>query len=197
MNPYEILGVPQGADEETIKKAYKELVKKYHPDQYANNPLSDLAEEKLKEINEAYRMLMNQKGGTAGSGSRQSSSYSGNPSFANIRQLIQSGRSTEAEQILDSMREQTAEWNYLKGVIAIQRGWFDRAVNYLNTAVRMDPQNFEYRNALAQLNQRVNTYRNVGNMNGYGRNTECDCCTKLVCADCCCECMGGDLISCC
>ena len=50
MNPYEVLGVPQGADEETIKKAYKELVKKYHPDQYANNPLSDLAEEKLKGL---------------------------------------------------------------------------------------------------------------------------------------------------
>ena len=198
MNPYEVLGVPQGADEETIKKAYKELVKKYHPDQYANNPLSDLAEEKLKEINEAYHMLMNGKGGSANStGSGYNRSYGGSSGFANVRQLIQSGRITEAEQILDGMREQSAEWNFLKGMIAIQRGWFDRAVNYLNTAVRMDPQNLEYRSALAQLNQRVNTYRNVGDSNGYGRNTECDCCTKLICADCCCECMGGDLISCC
>lgn len=198
MNPYEVLGVPQGADEETIKKAYKELVKKYHPDQYANNPLSSLAEEKLKEVNEAYSMLMNGKSGSAGAGGQQrSGSYSGNASFANVRQLIQSGRITEAEQILDGMRDQSAEWHYLKGVIAIQRGWFDRAVGYLNTAVRMDPQNFEYRNTLAQLNQRVNSYRNMGDMNGYGRNTECDCCTKLICADCCCECMGGDLISCC
>lgn len=197
MNPYEVLGVPQGADEETIKKAYKDLVKKYHPDQYANNPLSDLAEEKLKEVNEAYHMLMNQKGRSTSSGSSQYNSYSGNPGFANIRQLIQAGRITEAEQLLDSMTEQTAEWHYLKGIIAIQRGWFDRAVNHLNTAVRMDPQNFEYRNTLAQLNQRVNSYRNVGDMSGYGRNTECDCCTKLICADCCCECMGGDLISCC
>ena len=198
MNPYEVLGVPQGADEETIKKAYKELVKKYHPDKYANNPLADLAEEKLKEINEAYNMLTNNKGGSYQSSQSRQSSYSGSdPSFANIRQLIQSGRITEAEQILDGMQQRSAEWNYLKGIIAIQRGWFDRAVSYLNTAVQMDPQNFEYRNTLAQLNQRVRTYRNVGDMNGYGRNTECDCCTKLVCADCCCECMGGDLISCC
>ena len=58
MNPYEVLGVPENASEEEIKKAYKELVKKYHPDKYQDNPLADLAEEKLQEVNEAYDMLM-------------------------------------------------------------------------------------------------------------------------------------------
>ena len=57
-NPYEVLGIKEGTNAEGIKKAYKELVRKYHPDQYQNNPLSDLAEEKLKEINEAYDYLM-------------------------------------------------------------------------------------------------------------------------------------------
>ena len=58
MNPYEVLGVSENASDEEIKKAYKELVKKYHPDKYQDNPLADLAEEKLQEINEAYDILM-------------------------------------------------------------------------------------------------------------------------------------------
>lgn len=53
MNPYEVLRRSENATDEEIKKAYKELVKKYHPDKYHNNPLADLAEEKLQEINEA------------------------------------------------------------------------------------------------------------------------------------------------
>ena len=53
-DPYSVLGVDQNASDEEIKKAYRELARKYHPDNYQNNPLADLAEEKMKEINEAY-----------------------------------------------------------------------------------------------------------------------------------------------
>ena len=61
MNPYEILGISENADEETIKKAYRKLVKQYHPDQYMDNPLSNLADDKLKEINQAYDMIKDKK----------------------------------------------------------------------------------------------------------------------------------------
>ena len=57
-DPYSVLGVSPNASDEEIKKAYRELVKKYHPDNYANNPLADLAEDKMKEVNEAYDAIV-------------------------------------------------------------------------------------------------------------------------------------------
>ena len=63
MNPYEVLGVKPGASQEEIKSAYRKLVKQYHPDQYVDNPLKDLAQEKLAEVNKAYDMLKNNNGG--------------------------------------------------------------------------------------------------------------------------------------
>ena len=57
-NPYKVLGIKEGASYDEIKRAYRELAKKYHPDRYQNNPLADLAEEKMREINEAYDALM-------------------------------------------------------------------------------------------------------------------------------------------
>ena len=59
-NPYDVLGVPQNASDDEIKKAYRELTRKYHPDANVNNPLADLAEEKFKEVQEAYDEIMRQ-----------------------------------------------------------------------------------------------------------------------------------------
>ena len=57
-NPYEVLGVSPNATESEIKTAYRNLAKKYHPDKYTNSPLADVAEEKMKEVNEAYDAIM-------------------------------------------------------------------------------------------------------------------------------------------
>ena len=72
-DPYEVLGVSRNASQDEIKKAYLELVKKYHPDKYQGNPLADLAEEKLQEVNEAYNMIAGKNGssGTYQYGSQQ------------------------------------------------------------------------------------------------------------------------------
>ena len=81
-NPYEVLGVAPSASDDEVKKAYRELSRKYHPDSYANNPLSDLAEEKFKEVQEAYDQIMKQRerGGNAG-GQSYNYGYSGNQSY--------------------------------------------------------------------------------------------------------------------
>ena len=56
-NPYKILGVSPNASDEEIKKVYRELVRKYHPDRYTDSDLADLANEKMKEINAAYEEI--------------------------------------------------------------------------------------------------------------------------------------------
>ena len=187
MNPYEVLGVSENADEETIKKAYRELVKKYHPDKYVNNPLADLAAEKMKEINKAYDMLTGkgttQNGSSYGSSQGgQSYNTSGNASFAAIRSLIAQSRITEALNMLNSM-PRTAEWYYLSGVIRIRSGMYEQGISFLREAVRLEPNNMEYANALNNVMNRTTTYTT-----GTGGTTSgcLECCTTLMCLRCCC-----------
>ena len=161
-DPYEVLGVPHGASEDEIKKAYRELARKYHPDNYANNPLADLAQEKMKEINEAYATLM--KGGRqqadAGStGGQRSSAGSTSSPLYEIRRRIQLGDLDGAEAGLNAVSARTAEWYYLRGVIAQRRGWMDEAAQNFRIAVNMEPQNLEYRNALSSVGSGAYTYR--------------------------------------
>ena len=61
MNPYKVLGVSENASQEEIRKAYLTLVKKYHPDRYTDEAMKELANEKLKEVNQAYEMLVKKK----------------------------------------------------------------------------------------------------------------------------------------
>ena len=60
-DPYQVLGVPSTATDEEVKKAYRDLARKYHPDNYHDNPLADLAQERMKEINEAYEAVQSQR----------------------------------------------------------------------------------------------------------------------------------------
>ena len=170
-DPYEVLGVPHGASEDEIKKAYRELARKYHPDNYANNPLADLAQEKMKEINEAYATLM--KGGRqqadAGSTGGQRS---------------QLGDLDGAEAGLNAVSARTAEWYYLRGVIAQRRGWMDEAAQNFRIAVNMEPQNLEYRNALSSVGSGAYTYRQTQYSDG--SDELCGLCSSLMCLNCLC-----------
>jgi molecular chaperone DnaJ len=197
-NPYEVLGVREGSSAEEIKRAYKDLVRKYHPDQYQNNPLSDLAEEKLKEINEAYDYLMKQHEGV-GNTSFDGGYRGGDESLLQARNYINTGNILAAEQLLERSGSRNAEWFYLKGIVSMRKGWYNEAYTQLQTAVNMDPGNVEYRNAYNSIN-----YSNRGfqassyNRRSYNNDPDlCQICTCLYCTDCCCECGGGDFISCC
>ena len=183
-DPYEVLGVQHGASEEEIKRAYKELVRKYHPDKYVDNPLADLAQEKMKEINEAYDMLM--KGGSTTTQSRTSYGGSGGGQLYEVRRLIQTGQLDAAEAMLDGIANHNAEWYYLRGVIAKRRGWMDEAAQNFRIAVSMDPTNVEYRSALNSSGAGAYSYR----QQGYGMNQSddcCDLCSTLICLNCLCN----------
>lgn len=207
-DPYKVLGVSRDATDDEIKKAYRDLARKYHPDNYVNNPLSDLVEEKMKEINEAYDQIQKQRaGGSNGSGyssgtytenGQTYSSYYGN--FIKIRELINAGKYSEADIILDSVSaaDRSAEWNFLKGCVLTQRGWYYDAQKYFETACYMDPDNAEYRTALNNIRSSASEYgAGYRTANDAGGCSGCDICSGLLCADCLCECFGGDLIRCC
>lgn len=203
MNPYEVLGVKQGATQEEIKSAYRKLVKQYHPDQYGDNPLKELAQEKLTEINKAYEMLKNGGGSSNNSSysNNANSSYSGGYSnnvgeYSEIRRLIQMRNNAEAERRLNSMGNRDAEWHFLYGAVQLNKGWFDSALSNIEKACQMDPNNFEYRQSLNQLKMRSSGYANPYR-SAQGGVDACTCCNNLICADCLCEMMGGDLIGCC
>lgn len=190
-NPYEILGVSRNDSDDKIKAAYRELAKKYHPDNYADNPLSDLADEKMKEINEAYDSIMNErKGGGHASGDTGGYSAYQNQGFSEIRLYIQRNELEKAQTMLDavSINERNAEWYYLNGSVQYKRGWFDNAYTNFATAYRMNPSNPEYRAALNHINMQrsgSNPYRTGADMQGC---TPCDICQGLMCLNCLCNC---------
>ena len=211
-DPYKVLGVSRNASEEEIKAAYKALVKKYHPDQYQDNPLAEFAEEKMAEINSAYDAIIEERRSGRSSYSYSDSAYdSGYDSYGsysdpgvdymNSRRIISSGNITQADQMLDNVPEasRNAEWFFLKGNIAYSRGWLDQAYNYFGEACRLDPGNSEYNAAFNRMNQQGSGYMQ-GNpqytTRSSGSSDACDCLSTLCIADCCCECMGGDLIRC-
>ncbi len=210
-DPYRVLGVSPNASEDEIKKAYRELARKYHPD--VNNG-SAAAEAKMKEVNEAYSTIMKMRregtsgssqshqgyggygnssygnsnpygnyGGYGGYGGRSQGGYTqSSPRMQAVRNYIQARHFQEALHLLEEMNERTAEWYFLAGEANLGLGNRIAALNYARQAVSMDPNNFEYRSLLSRLEGSSHFYQTNGEEHGF--NIPSAICSN-PCAICC------------
>lgn len=200
MNPYEVLGISRNASDEEVKRAYRELSRKYHPDSYINNPLSSLAEEKFKQVQEAYDKIMKERSGNSYSNNYNNFS---NDRFEEVYRSLDERNYPKAIRLLEGMSERDARWHYLSAIANVGMGNSIRATELARIAVSIEPSNPEYRNLLDRLSMQrdryAGGYRGNYGMN-YRRENDLDRATNMLCnlwlADQLCECMGGDLFRC-
>ena len=212
-DPYEVLNVPSTATDDEVKKAYHALARKYHPDNYHDNPLADLAQEKMKEVNAAYDAIQRERSGRTSAGYAQSYGAAYQTRQSGYQQQYQDtseesrilhqvrwsvmmgGNLDQAERMLAQVSEQSrnGEWYFLMGQVCYRRGWVDEARRYYQTACAKDPGNGEYRQALDNVSSRGSAYR----PNGYGMSSTCGghLCGPLACS--CLLCNPGYWLCCC
>lgn len=203
-DPYSVLGVSKDATDDQIKNAYREKARKYQENDYSNGPLSEIAARKMQELDDAYdHIIAERRAGGYSSASQSGSTYTQSsytpPTYSAIRDKIRRNELEAAQDLLNGIPEisRIAEWYYLQGMIQQKKGWANAAYENYAKAYSMDSSNPEY----ARAYQGMNNQRNGGYRTATNRSDNdcsfCSICQGLVCADCCCECMGGDLIPCC
>ena len=218
-NPYRVLGIPEGATQEEIKKAYRKKAKEYHPDLHPDDPT---VTQKMSEVNEAYDMLMNPEKYT---NQRQQRSYESSQSYrpyyggfgfddffgyghASHKPQAQADDSMDILRAIDAINthrydlalnilnnvastHRNARWYYLSAIANMELGNEVTALEHIQRAVQLEPNNMAYRQILAQLRQTGETYRRNGR--AYHMDTAqmqkfcCQlCAAQLFCRFCCC-----------
>jgi molecular chaperone DnaJ len=219
-DPYQVLGISRGATDEEIKKAYRNLSRKYHPDANINNPNKDAAEEKFKQVQQAYDQIMKEKEMGASGGYGNYGSYGGFGDFGfggyQNRQsnaggseyenrmraaanYIQSRHFKEALNVLNSVQERNALWYYYSAIANNGVGNNVMALEHAKQASAMEPGNFQYRQLVQQLEGGGMWYRDMQGPFYQHSTGGSDFCLKLCIANmiCNCCCGGGGTIFCC
>lgn len=187
-DPYSILGVSRNASDDEVKKAYRNLSRKYHPDSNMNNPNKDLAEEKFKQIQAAYEQIMNRRTGSSspfedfdgfwGFG-RQSHANEEDRYMQVAANYINNGHYAEALNVLGQIENKNANWYYLSAYANYGVGNNGLALEHAKKAVEMEPYNRSYQELVSMIESGGNWYQSRRGSYGqnpmYGNN----CCTRL------------------
>lgn len=209
LDPYQTLGISRGASDEEIKKAYRNLSRKYHPDANINNPNKAEAEEKFKQVQQAYDQIMKEKEqgscgyggyGNYGFGGYQSRQNSGSEYESYMRaaaNYIQSRHFKEALNVLNSMQERNAMWYYYSAIANSGAGNNVMALSHAKQAASMEPSNYQYQQLVQQLEGGGMWYRDMqGPFREYSSGGS-DLCLKLCVLNMFCNlCCGGGICWC-
>ena len=204
-NPFIILGVNEfTVTQSELEDAYKKERAKYADDVFLEGEPGRLAATRVSEIDQAYAEALEKLK------TRASFTNTG-VSYTEIEAQIRAKNYNDAQNMLDGITNRDAEWHFLQSVIYYKKGWISESKIQLERAVALEPHNPKYKSELDKMNG-ANAQSNQQHFNhSYGYNqganrsysqqrpqaSTCDCCTTLCALDCCCECMGGDLITCC
>lgn len=191
-DPYLVLGVSRDATNDEIKKAYRALCRKYHPDVNRDNPNQDEYKQRFTEVGEAYRTIMDERSGKTSSYSGHSGysdSYSSQSSDSRLRAAgvyIQRGYFREALNTLNSMTDRNAMWYYLSAVANARVGNLIIAREHAKCAVGMEPGNMMYQRLYSSLSGTggfYDDYTNTGTSYGRQVNIDTDYCLKCCAAN--------------
>ena len=191
MNPYQILGISPSASDDEVKKAYRTLSKKYHPDANIGNPHQAEYTEKFKEVQNAYKTIMDErkrgfKQQSYGSQATGTSGYQ----YQEANGFIQGRRYQEALNVLNQIQNKTSIWFYLAAIAENGLGNNIRAQEYAQTALQMEPMNMQYILLLNQLQGASRQYRQTSQQYGNPASMM-NCCYSVLLLNCMMSCCCG------
>lgn len=184
VDPYRVLGISPSASEEEIKKAYRNLSRKYHPDANINNPNKEQAEEKFKEIQAAYNQIMDERqngyGYSSSYSNSSSDSYGGSSNYGYSQasmemqaaaNYINARQFAQAMNVLNSIPDQNrnGQWYFFAAVASQGMGNLNDAREFIRRAIALEPGNFRYRQFQQSIDWSNSWYENRSASYGYYR----------------------------